>query len=375
MSAKQKLVPYVHTDGQEWDHYFFDPRSQIIYFLKSHNGKKIKFSTKEKIPNGLKAKRYANAEFDRRTGKRKAHVRTLIKEELAAWELLKESEGHKYDTMNNIRRARKQIEEFWGDRLPPEITRDTLAEWYAWWRANHPDIQIENAVKYMRNFARYLHEKVVNDRPLLASVPKISDPNRKAIRAKRAKKKERVLTGPEFKQIHSTAANSIEALVAHIMYTMATRIDETLKLDFRDKIRLDEEVPVYRWNVGETKAEALEGRHALHLSLLEPLRELRVQRRAERTTLLFPQKINNQAPLREQQIDWDAWRKRADLEWHWTPHTFRHTCLTNLFNDPRNPHAVICKQYRVSLGVALETYVKVTREAMLSIRDTIEVSL
>jgi hypothetical protein len=74
-------------------------------------------------------------------------------------------------------------------------------------------------------------------------------------------------------------------------------------------------------------------------------------------------------------IDWDGWRERAGLGWDWASHIMRHTCLTNLFNDAKNPQAVICKQYRVSLAVALKTYVKVTRESMLAIRDSIEVKL
>lgn len=372
--AKQKLVPYIHADGETWDHYFVDPRSNIIYFVKSHAGKKIKFSTKEREPNGVKAKRYANAEFDRRTGKNVRHVRTLIKEELAAWETLKESEGLKYDTMNNVRRARKQIEEFWGDRLPSEINRDLFAEWCAWWKAKHPEIDMENAVKYFNNFCRYLHEKVVNDRPLLASSLRFKDPNRGEIEDRRELKKERVFTHDEFKKVHSTAANSDEALVVHILYTMATRIDEALKLDFGGRILLDLEVPIYRWTRGNNKAKKV-GEHALHPTLIEPLRLLRARRLSEGTSLLFPQKLDNQKALREQQIDWAAWRLRANLGWHWTPHTFKHTCLTNLFNDARNPQAVVCKLYRTSLQVALKHYIKVTQDSVIAMRDRIEVNL
>ena len=372
--ARQVLVPYVHTDGVVWEFFFEDPKSRVIYFSKKHNGKRIKFSTKEKAPNGIKAKRFANAEFDRRIGKTTAHVRNLIVDELKAFLRFKETEGWKYDTLNNIRRAVRQIEPFWGDKLPNEIDRDSFAKWVEWWKENNTEIEMENAVKYFNNFCVYLHEKVVNNRPLLPSRLRFKDPNRKVIKARRARKKERIFTADEFRRVHATAANEDEALVVHIMYTMATRIDETLKLNFSDRILLDREMPVYRWTVDNNKAEKI-GRHALHPSLIEPLRRLRERRKSEGTQLLFPQKFDNLKALSSQQIDWAAWRDRANLGWHWTAHTFKHTILTNLFNDPRNPQLVICELYRTSLQVALEVYVKMTEDSIVMMRDRIEVKL
>ena len=369
--ARQVLIPYVHTDGQTWPHFFADAKSGVIYFMKSHGGKKIKFSTKEKIPNGVRAKRFANIEFDKRIGKNTRFVRSLIKEELDAWLLFKESEGLSQHTMYAVRRCHAQIGEFWGDMLPTDITRDSFAEWVVWWSANKPGLEMESQVKYFNNFCTYLHEKVVNGRPLLPSKLKFRDPKRHETLASRAKKKERILSIDEFRTILSTAPSEIERLVVLFMYTMASRIDETLTLDFQ-RIILDAEVPLYRWTYGNNKAKRT-GEHALHSSLIEPLRALRERRKAEETELLFPQKLDNQKPLKEQQIDWAAWRERAGIGFHWTPHTFRHTCLTNLFNDPRNPQATIIKQYRVSLQVALDTYVKVTKESMLILRDSIEV--
>jgi|GEM_PF-3833904 len=373
MKLNQKLIPYVHTDGEKWDYFRVDPISQIIYFEKKHNGKRIKFSTKEKVPNGIKAKRFANLEFDRRTGKKiKQGLFSLIKEELESYLKLKETEGLKCDTMNNVRGV-LQINEYWGKKLPHEITRDTFADWVSWWRQKHSDIQMENAIKYFNNFCTYLHQKVVNDRPLLPSSLRFKDPNMKQIKAKRARKKERIFTHEEFKLVHDTAANEVEALIVHLMYTMATRIDETLKLDF-SRIILDRDVPVYRWSSDNNKAGKI-GEHALHPSLIRPLKRLREMRRAEGTILLFPQLRDNQKARAEQDVDWDEWRKRADLDWHWTPHIFRHTCLTLLFNDAKNPQAIICKLYRTSLQVALETYIKVTQESTIAMRDSIHVDL
>jgi integrase len=370
--ARQKLNPYTHTDGQTWDGYFVDAKSGIIYYEARHAGKRIKFSTKE--TNGVKAKRVANSELEKRLGRKKQYVRALIKEELALYLKVKDSENRSYFTIKSYQRGARDIELFWGYKLPSEINRDTLTEWYAWWREHKPDVEIENAVKWMRNFCNYLSQKVVNGYPVLPAVPTIVDPNRKQILISRAKKKEKIISPSEFTKIYRTAEDSVHSLVVLFMYTMATRIDETLNLDFVQTIQLDDPIPKYRWSAGQNKSD-LVGQHALHQALIEPLKALREIRKAEGTAMLFPQKINNQKGLREQQIDWNGWRKRADLGWHWTPHTFRHTCLTNVLNDSRVPQLVACKQYRVSPQVALGTYMKTKDETMLSLRDVIEVRL
>jgi integrase len=163
-------------------------------------------------------------------------------------------------------------------------------------------------------------------------------------------------------------------LVTLIMYTMATRITETLEMRFDEEIDLDHEPPRYCWSDGQNKAD-LDGWHALHPKLVPLLQSLRRRRLAEGTNRLFPQKHDNSKALREQQVDWRAWRERAGIKWHWTPHTFRHTCLSNLFNDPKNPQALICKLYRVSLAVALETYVKPTNEGRALMMGAITVNI
>lgn len=369
--------------------FFFDAETRMIYFLKSIENRKMKFSTRIRLedpeqspnPDIAKAKRFANKELTRRLQKRKVRVNTLVKDELELWIKVKESEGHKSDTLNNIRRAKRQIEEYWGSKFPHEINRDNLTEWYQWWSQNHPELQMENAIKYMRNFCRYLAEKVVNSYPLLPAVPTIKDPGFREARARRQKKKEHIISSSDFSKIHS-AAPDISDFIIHqdaqlivlIMYTMATRIDETLNLRFEEEILLYQEVPSYRWRVGQNKAD-LFGSHALHSSLIEPLQELRTRRRQEGTNRLFPQGGDNQKAIREQYVEWEKWRTAANVGWHWTPHTFRHTCLSNLFNDEKNPQALICKLYRVSLQTAMEHYIKPTQSGILKMRDAIEVRL
>lgn len=367
----QKLNPLIWK-GEVQQNFYLDQESGIIYFKKSHAGEKIKFTTKLPWLEFIKAKRYANQEFNRRIGKNRIVANNLIKDELPLWVRVKESEDLARDTMNNIRRAKMQIEWFWGTQFPSDITRDNCAVWYDWWARNHSDIDMENAIKYMRNFCRYLAQKIVNGRPLLPAVPDIRDPNYKKIRRRRKKAKENILTLKDFKKILSTAASERDKLIILIMYTMATRITETLEMRFGKEIHLSDMGWIYRWSDGQNKAN-LDGWHTLHPALIKPIEDH--YNETSTSQYLFPQKHDTGKPLREQMIDWQAWRDRAGLEHHWTPHTFRHTCLSNLFNDPANPQALICKLYRVSLAVAMESYIKPTEEGRERMAKAIKVAL
>lgn len=367
----QVLTPFI-WQGTPQSNFYVD-QTDTLYFKKGHEGQRIKFSCKMKSKDFVKAKRYANQEFTRRIGKTKTVVRTLIKDELSMWLLVKESEDLKYDTLNNVRRAKKQIEAFWGNQFPSQITRDNLAVWYDWWARNNPKIDMENAIKYMRNFCRYLSQKVVNGMPLLPAIPDIKDPNYKKIRRRRKKKKENIFSHKDFKKILSTAASARDRLVVLIMYTMATRITETLEMSFESEIVKENGQWIYRWSDGQNKAD-LDGWHTLNSAVADKVQIL-WQDPARENNRLFPQQNDPSKALREQQIDWESWRERAALDFHWTPHTFRHTCLSNLFNDPNNPQALICLLYRVSLAVAMESYIKPTKEGRERMAKAIKVEL
>lgn len=372
MSTGQVLVPLFENDSRVPD-LFVDKQTQMIYFLKSINNRKVKFSTRVRAPNILKAKRAANLELTKRLGKKKNRITPLISDELENWIKTKEAENPKPLTLKNIKNARKQIEGFWGDKFCHEITQDNLGPFYDWFRQRYPGQQKENAIKYLRNFTRYLAQKIVNGAPLLPAAPDISDPDYREVRARRKKKKERIFSAAEFKRVYH-AGNETEKLISLFMYTMATRVDETLNLRFGHEILLDRKPAIYKWHVGQNKAD-LTGEHSLHPALIEPLKALSLKRKAEGTNRLFPQKHDKSKALKPQMIDWKAWEKRAGLEWHWTSHTFRHTCLSILFNDHKNPQALICKLYRVSLAVAMETYIKPTDEGREKMRAAIAVDL
>lgn len=366
--------PFKDSNGEVWPYFFEHEKTGIIYFERKVSGKRITFSTRMKRDEAQKAKRFANKEFAERLAGKKISIRRLLGEEMDAWVEMKLSTEDLSESMNyTLRRGVRQLKPFWENLTPSDINQETLGHFYLWWKRNH-NIQMGTAIKTFQLFCAHLNQTAVRGQIVLPAIPKIKDPDAKKNKAKRALKRRRIVTPEELSQIVRTAANEDEALVVLFMYTMATRIDETLGMEFDSHILLFEETPVYRWFFGSNKAD-LEGQHYLHPVLIERLEELSERRHREGTRLLFPQKFDNRKHLREQQIDWSAWRKRSDLGWHWTPHIFRHTCLSNLFNDPQNPQALICKQYRVSMKVALETYIKPTHQTLVKLRDSIEVNL
>lgn len=361
----QKLT----ENGVRIPDFYFDVKTNIIYLIKSMAGKKIKISSGVKRPNVLEAKRKANAKLKIKLGAKNVRITPLIKDEIPLWLEVKTSERLSPGTMKNIEQAIKRIEGFWGSMFPHEITRDNIVKWFKWLEENYPGQQKEKPIKYLRNFARYLAEKSHHGQPLLPAIPRISNPDFREVKAARRKKKERIFAPAEFKAIYH-AGNDTEKIVAMFMYTMAARIDETLNLRWGKEILLGDRL-VYRWSIGQNKAD-LWGEHALHPRLIPLLAERLV---VSETDLMFPQKFDKKKPLKPQMVKWADWRLRAGLDWHWTSHTFRHTCLSNLFNDEKNPQALICKLYRVSLAVAMDTYIHPTKQGIERMRQTLEVEI
>jgi len=361
--------------GQRVPDFFFDPKTGVIYFIKSMAGKKEKISSHVKRGSDAeiaKAKREAFKRLKLKQAKARVRITPLIKDILPEWREIKVSEKLSPLTMKNIDQAIKRIEGYWGSMFPHEINRDNIAKWYIWLDKNYPGQLKEKPIKYLRNFARYLAEKTHNGVPLLPAVPRISDPDYKQVKAKRRKKKERIFTAEEFKKVY-IAGNETERLVAMFMYTHAARIDETLTLRFGREIIVDTK-PLYQWDIGQNKAD-LWGKHALHKAVVPLFKARREALSAEDGDYVFPQARDKAKPLKPQMIDWADWRKRADLGWHWTSHTFRHTCLSNLFNDEKNPQALICKLYRVSFAVAMDTYIHPTEQGIERMRNAIEVEI
>lgn len=358
----QTYLP-LFVDEKRMDGFFYDPISDFIHFIKSMNGKKVKFSTKVKRPFHKKAKEEANRKLKELFGDKRISVQPLIKDETPKWVLVKQSENLDHRTMQKIYQGLKRIEPFWGDKFPKEVDADSFAAWLAWLDNKYPGQQKFNSLKQFKGLCRYMNSKQHEGYALLPAIPRMVDPDQKKNIAARKKKTERILTTKEFRKI-CKVANDTENLAAHIMYKMATRVEETLEMQFGEQVIQAPGGWRYVWSIDQNKAD-LEGAH----DFPDSLRALLKKRHAKGIKRLFPQERDVTKALKPQQINWDDWRDRAKLGWHWTSKTFRHTCLSHLFSDPKHAQAVICSQYRVSLAVAMSTYVKATKNSIRRLKN------
>lgn len=343
--------------------YYVMPKSGIIYFIKSIDAKTIKFSCR--TDNILKAKRYANTKLKEKLGIKKANVTPLLGELMLKY--LKERE-HDEITASTYRVVSNSINDlipFFEKYRTEDISKDLWIKCFYWYKEKYEGKQVENALKYFKNFCFWLKEQNHMGRPLLFNVPRFPNPEAKKVRQKRQNKKSRILTKPEIKSILSVCSDD-EKLIVLLLYTMGFRISEACGLKW-SSLDLAEDEPIYRFSEGDNKAGHI-GTQGIHSAVLELL----IQKEMT-SPFVFPQRSTAEKHIAPQQINWKRIKKESGVTWSWSPHTFRHTCLTELFSNPENAQAIIMKCFRISYRVALDTYIHVTAESRAKLKDAIEI--
>lgn len=363
----QKLSPFVDSFGTRHASYFVDTKSGVLYFRKRLDGKELKFSCE--TDNITLAKRFASRELKKRINQKNRRVIPALGPELDRFLELRSKEALAGDTFKNIKNAVKKLKPFWENKLPSEIRRDTWLEFCEWYKIEYSGEQVENCLKYFRNFCYYLAEPRKDRGPLISVVPKLSDPDAKAVRIKRKSKKSRVFTKAEIKTLLSVCGER-DQLIILLMYLMALRVNEACGLR-KEYLDLDHAPPLYRFREGMNKA-GLDGCDSIPRLLIPRLRHFID---LSDGPYVFPQKGNSDKPIKSQMVRWESIRSKAKLGWHWTPHTFRHSCLTALFNDPKVPDSYVIKTKRISLAEALNTYIHVTTDKLDAFRDAMEFEL
>jgi integrase len=353
--------------GNESHDFYVDSLSGIYYFIKSIDGRMIKFSTKSK--NLTTAKRIASKELKRRLGSQKATHQPLLGHWMRKYLKEKIDDGKIGESAKkNATNAIKQSFNFWKDLRPEEVNKDRWAEFYKWYKETY-GFQFENAHKYFRNFLNWLSEEKHFGQPVLLRVPKIQNPESRETRKMRKEKKDHVFSDRDFKKIYDVASERERALIL-LMFTMGFRVESDALSAKWKQFRFDLSPPIYVFNEFENKA-GLEGRQAIHTLTLEHL--IRWKEKTGHSEWVFPQQNDPRKHLRSQMIGWDDLRARAKIGWHWTAHTFRHTCLTRLA-EKGHPMHLICKCFRISAQEFMHTYAHLTPEGLGQMQDAIEVS-
>lgn len=378
--AKLVKVTQLNSDGTTApvSDFYIDLKSGVLQFIKRIDGKYFARSTgvrfdgrRNPVPVGLvkKAKEAANIKLKRDVNSKK--VRALISVEADSYLNLREQECSRGEidpkTLGVIKRAMNRIKLFWGDMRPEEISRDSWQLFVEWHEGEYPGETLFNVKKYFRHFCRYLHERVVSGRSLLPAIPTLKDPNARRERVARNKRKERIFTDDEVTAILK-ACEDRDRLIVLLMYTMAFRISEACELDWKH-LKLDAEDPHYIFDEENNKAR-LAGSQALHSDVYKCIQNI-----YKNGEWVFPQQRDVAKALKPQMIDWAKIKKDSGVTWPWSPHTFRHTCLTRLFSDPKLAQVAIMKCFRVSYKVALENYIHIEPATRATLRDAIKVGL
>jgi integrase len=252
----------------------------------------------------------------------------------------------------------RKLKPYWQDRRPEEIDVDSWAEFANYFEEKYPGETFFNTRKYMRAFCEWLF-----DRKFMAAVPKLKNPFAAQERRARKRKKSRVLTLDEIDAIYS-ACGERERLLVLLMFTMAFRVNEACALKWEN---LDLDSGTYSFGEDDNKA-GLEGAQSLSDSAWTALKAMKAS-----GPYVFPQQSDIRKPIRPQMIDWKAIKSASGVNWPWTPHTFRHTCLTFLFGNAAYSHAAIMKCYRISYKVALEHYIHIDEVARNTLRNAVTV--
>lgn len=375
----QVLIPFVDDKGKEHSGYRIDESSGVFYYRKTHDGKEIKFSCRCK--NIVSAKKFANKELKKRFLKKGTKkVQETLGELLDQYRIerlgLDPEKSIEVEiaenTKKNIRNAVKKLKPFWGDMLPSEIYNQKWLEYCEWHRKEYNAQQIENELKYFRNFCSWLAEPREGGKSYLAKIPTFTNPYAKQVSISRKKKKAKTFTEAEFKKIFNAASEKVKVILL-LMYTNAFRINEACGLR-KEYLNLDHNPVIYTFMEGMNKA-GLDGTDALHPVTSKYLKAW-IRKLPKEATCVFPQENNLDKPIAGNKvIDWDDLRKKAGLGWHWTPHIFRHTCLTNLFNDVRIKDSYVIKTKRISYQEALKTYIHVTKDSHSKFHNVLEVDL
>lgn len=376
-----KLIQLFETkDGAEVrvEHMYFDEKSRIIEYARHMDGESIRLSTGIRLP-------LVDSEKPKEIRKAKEEANRRLKKKLTVQPGIRAFVGNLYEsfleesdkdvrrgeldpkTLQKRKQAWKQLKGFWKDKRTEEINVDSWAQYIDFFEENFKGQSLFNARKYFGFFARSLNQKIVNGKPILPHVPVFKNPFAAKERKARQKKKDRIFTDDEFKAILK-ACDESDQLKVLLMATMAFRIIEVCSLKWAS---LDLKDGFYLFGEDDNKAGHT-GRQAIHSEVLSRLKK---RHRSRNSDFVFPQENDVAKHVRPQMIDWKAVKLKSKVEWAWSPHTFRHWCLTQLFSNTALAQPAIMKAYRISYKVALEHYIHIDRSALETLRNAIEVKL
>jgi len=354
-----------------------DARSKIIYHVKQYDKVMLKFSCKTKSP--AVAYRAAPAEVKKRLEKpedKAKRVHSLISDEIEKYEAIRnkdlEAGEIEASTFAVIRRALKPINDYFGPQFPEIFEADdwpdTWDKFCEDWRSKNPGETMFNVVKYATAFTRHLH-----NRGVIRVRPQIFDRHFKKEKLRLKKKRQRIYTTDEAKDILNNPPSLRDRIIGRLGYENAFRIDDCCTLE-ESQINLDQDDPYVQFQ-GEDKAGTFI-KAPLSKKLRSQISEWidTLKRDGIESQYLFPQLRNPKQPIKPAQVEFTKVIRAAGVNYG-THHILRHTRLTLDFGNPNIPQLMVCLLRRVSLRTAQEHYIHPTKSDRMRMIEQLGESL
>jgi integrase len=354
----QKLVKI-----ESKDHYYFDAKSKIIYYLRKTNNEIVKFSTGIKYENDnslVKASRVVSAKEKVHTekSKKKNTLNKVMSEHFEDFLLRSEQKGDSKGTLIAKRGSVKYLNDFFGICLPEEVTIEKWLEFTGYVQKINPGYVMFNLTKNMKAVLNHLHAEGV-----ILKKPKIFNPNQNKEDARRKKKRNRIYTPQEIVRLDKHCTDD-QRLALWLGYDMGFRLDDCVKLTW-DRCTLLGKKPVIEFYGDENKTK-FSGSIPISDNVLGLLQ---ARKKESDSVWVFPLKGDKTKPMLPQAIRFEDVVRSSGVDYG-SHHLLRHTRLTEDFSNKDISDTLVMKVRRVSMRVALEHYIHPSDEDLELLRNT-----
>lgn len=378
------------TKIEERDHYYYDAKSFVIYYVRSGG---LKFSTGVKLDNSsekarrsslIKASRIVPTKEKEHREKKKKFQKTLAQNRLVGDYLEdmldKKSHFHRSkikpvsdETLESYRTSVSHLKPFFEAYLPSELVpnfddvllgvdgvvmkQDPWLEFVDHMQAKIPGYNMFNVTKHFRSLTKYLHSHGV-----ISVKPKIFNPFSQKEKVARRKKTHRTYTPGEI-LLMDAVCNEDQRLALWLGYDQAFRQNDCVELSW-ERLHLGSNPHVIFH--GDDNKAGFVGKIPLSDTCAALLRE---RRNSTNSPWVFPLKTEPDRHMLVQVFEFEKVIRSSGVKYG-SHKTLRHTRLTEDFGDPNLDNALVMKIRRVSLAVALEHYIHPTTADFEKFRNT-----
>lgn len=373
-SNNQKLV---RIESKE--HYYYDAKSKIIYYIRKNLGKIEKVSSGvifEDKGSIIRASRIIPIKLKERQDKTKRQKQSLNKLVGDYLENMTDLNSHFHkskntpvslETLESYKTSKSHLMPFFEGYLPSELIpdanvdphdfKDPWIEFIKYFEAKNPGFNLFNITKHFRALTKYMH-----DNGIISKRPKVFNPNAQKEKVSRRKKTHRT-----FDPMHITMMDLVcsedQRGALWLGYNEAFRQDDCVSLEW-SRINLGAS-PSVIFHGDDNKAKFV-GKIPLSDISADWLRQ---RRKGSTSPFVFPLKSDQNRSMLPQAFQFETVIRESGVNFG-SHKTLRHTRLTEDFGNSELDNALVMKVRRVSLAVALESYIHPTDGQLEKFRNT-----